>query len=251
MAFLVIFLLGFLFLDSFTQAAIGPQEWQSHGCKTNAWKAPTKIDASTLSSERGTRCCGVNGGACRSFCTASATDDQLTFAEAEAFCLTKNMRLCSLAELEGGACCSTGCSLDTQWNWALEAAPAPATCSDGTQNGDEMGTDCGGSCAPCAGEFYIGIGGCRDVTPDMLPLNIATDTAGVRCCQGSGAATQCQTPKPCPGAQDQSFANAVAKCASLGESWRLCTVEEIKQDLCCSTGCGLDGSRVWTSTKQD
>ncbi len=29
--------------------------------------------------------------------------------------------------------------------------PAPPTCDDGIQNGDETGVDCGGSCAPCTG----------------------------------------------------------------------------------------------------
>lgn len=36
--------------------------------------------------------------------------------------------------------------------WSANKLTDPATCSDGIQNGTETGIDCGGTCAPCAGQ---------------------------------------------------------------------------------------------------
>ena len=36
--------------------------------------------------------------------------------------------------------------------WGANKLTDPATCSDGVQNGSETGVDCGGTCAPCAGQ---------------------------------------------------------------------------------------------------
>lgn len=36
--------------------------------------------------------------------------------------------------------------------WNANKLTDPATCSDGIQNGSETGVDCGGNCAPCAGQ---------------------------------------------------------------------------------------------------
>ena len=36
--------------------------------------------------------------------------------------------------------------------WNANKITDPATCSDGIQNGSETGVDCGGTCAPCAGQ---------------------------------------------------------------------------------------------------
>ena len=38
------------------------------------------------------------------------------------------------------------------WRFVLAKQGAAASCSDGIQNGDETGVDCGGSCAPCAAQ---------------------------------------------------------------------------------------------------
>lgn len=38
------------------------------------------------------------------------------------------------------------------WRFVLAKQGAAASCSDGIQNGDETGIDCGGSCAPCAAQ---------------------------------------------------------------------------------------------------
>lgn len=50
----------------------------------------------------------------------------------------------------GGAVVASGGSFTTSetTNFCIGGGPAP-TCSDGVQNGDETGVDCGGSCAPC------------------------------------------------------------------------------------------------------
>ena len=43
-----------------------------------------------------------------------------------------------------------------------------------------------------------------------------------------------------------SFNAADQTCRAAG--LRLCTQEELETGVCCGTGCGFDGVRVWTST---
>lgn len=88
----------------------------------------------------------------------------------ETFCLPDGCYTFTINDTYGdGICCAygsgsysltndgTGASLGSGGNFTFSATedfclgggPAP-TCTDGVQNGDETGVDCGGSCAPCA-----------------------------------------------------------------------------------------------------
>jgi hypothetical protein len=60
---------------------------------------------------------------------------------------------------------------DTYWNYAT----AEPTCSDLTQNGDEEGIDCGGSCPPCETSVLQGLrkGAFRMAGAGGKPVNLA------------------------------------------------------------------------------
>ena len=47
---------------------------------------------------------------------------------------------------------------------------------------------------------------------------------------------------------EASWTDAAAQCSAHGA--RLCTKEELLKDVCCRSGCGMDGLAVWTSSKQ-
>jgi len=78
---------------------------------------------------------------------------------------------------------------------------------------------------------------------------------GVRCCQDGGGKVWMKDygcTGDCSNCKDKTYEEAVAVCEDSG--YRLCTLEEAKgQATCstsqyCSTGCGMNGYRFWTST---
>ena len=62
--------------------------------------------------------------------------------------------------------------------------------------------------------------------------------AAVRCCSIAG--DNCITPDGC---FEVTFDEAQEKCAAIGR--RLCTPDELKDNLCCYTGCGFDAELTW------
>jgi len=69
-------------------------------------------------------------------------------------------------------------------------------------------------------------------------------TGAVRCCSHAG--DTCDTDHLVDGCQtDVTFTQAVELCALNGE--RLCTQTEIEARVCCGTGCGHDGRKVWVA----
>ncbi len=82
------------------------------------------------------------------------------------------------------------------------ACPPCATCTDGIQNGDETGVDCGGSvCPPCGGG-----GGCTDV---VLDANDFESTWGIWNDGGSDCAA---------GTAFSAFANSGSSCVRLRDN---------------------------------
>ena len=76
---------------------------------------------------------------------------------------------------------------------------------------------------------------------------LVTDFAYVRCCTGAGSEVRCVSKRAggeCLGSS--RYSDADRACAGLGG--RLCTPPELEAGVCCSTGCGYDGKRVWSST---
>ena len=69
--------------------------------------------------------------------------------------------------------------------------------------------------------------------------------AFVRCCSDDGAT--CATFSNCQSSGDLvSYAEAVSKCTTNG--MRICTKDELLNDICCGTGGQCDSYGVWTST---
>ena len=65
------------------------------------------------------------------------------------------------------------------------------------------------------------------------------ETAAVRCCNLDG--DNCTTPEEC---LRVSFEKAEEECARIG--MRLCSKYELKQNLCCGTGCDdFNGMLTW------
>jgi hypothetical protein len=45
---------------------------------------------------------------------------KMNFMDAEAYCASNSMRLCTMAELDSGACCGKGCDFDSDRGWASD-----------------------------------------------------------------------------------------------------------------------------------
>merc|ERR1712038_1577704 len=74
-----------------------------------------------------------------------------------------------------------------------------------------------------------------------------SDKAFVRCCDDSKEKTTCITKSNCKNEEDLVTYDEAAKLCS-DDGLRLCTKQELKDDICCKTGGGCHSSAVWTST---
>ena len=66
--------------------------------------------------------------------------------------------------------------------------------------------------------------------------------AGVRCCSEDGST--CTTIGICPGGSTHSKAKETCE----GQGMRLCTKDELLNEVCCKAGGNCDNHLVWTST---
>ena len=119
--------------------------WQHAGCPTVRVQEPKAACRRTDAAVGAVRCCGAlaaEGGtrACYSVCYAhqrpySRSRWELpplvvrnalraNFSGAVAECAAYGMRLCSRAELAGGACCKSGCGMDAKPVWTAEVGCA-------------------------------------------------------------------------------------------------------------------------------
>jgi len=100
------------------------------------------------------------------------------------------------------------------------------------------------SCAALA--EHITVDGCTTAgDTHVREVRDVTDLANVRCCSMDG--TSCATEGLPGGCQEgKSFFEAQMICSDA--EMRLCSENEIESLLCCGTGCGYDGHKVWTST---
>ena len=69
-----------------------------------------------------TRCCSSDGSSCSTESKCTDSSDLVTYAEAEAKCSTKGMRLCTEEELLSDVCCATGGQCDNYVVWTSTAA---------------------------------------------------------------------------------------------------------------------------------
>jgi len=99
----------------------------------------------------GVRCCAMDGSTCtaQAFGNLSCIQAGSVYTAMER-CHTYGMRLCTPAELASEVCCQNeGCDNTTRVWTSQSLVDYPPTCGDGELNGDEIGVDCGGSCAAC------------------------------------------------------------------------------------------------------
>jgi hypothetical protein len=154
------------------------------------------------------------------FTSSAASGTSLT----EVFCLTDGCYTFTINDSYGdGICCAYGNGSYTitgadgvlvsggdfgtteSTDFCLGGDPVP-TCTDGVQNGDETGIDCGGSCTPCQtndtvfveGSFETGLEGWTDGGSDCARVNNASRASdgsfSVRIRDNSGAASSMTSP---------------------------------------------------------
>lgn len=100
------------------------------GClSTNEKQAD--ICLSDNSSNIAVHCCKGSIGANNLFCSRDGCAKRSTFDAAKDYCEKKGMRLCSLPELESGACCNKGCGWNSQISWTSDSC---VTTDTPTQN---------------------------------------------------------------------------------------------------------------------
>ena len=78
--------------------------------------------------------------------------------------------------------------------------------------------------------------GYQNYQEDMIST---TQTGNVRCCSYDGGSCESETI----GCLTLTFSEAQEKCSEFG--MRLCTVEELNTNICCSTGCSFDFELIW------
>lgn len=197
------------------------------------------------------RCCSNNGRRCES--TSIGCLQHQTLAQASAACSRRNMRLCSVQELDAGVCCGTGCGFDGHFIWTMSPAGAGVMVGQQghgiynpvlPQHGFSGSTFNGAGFHNQASSFVIA-DGCRrnQGRQNSRTRSAITGRASVRCCSQNGRRCESQTVGCLEGV---SFSQANLACSSRG--LRLCTEPELNGGVCCGTGCGFDGRRVWTQT---
>eukprot|EP01047_Picozoa_sp_COSAG01_P076242 COSAG01_NODE_13327_length_1600_cov_2.425716_1_plen_359_part_10 len=98
---------------------------------------------------------------------------------------------CHVCDNAGAMSTVAGSGLPPSYTCAIPAGGCPATCSDGTQNGDETGTDCGGSCSACpvnCVESTAARSTCTAVGQELYTLTTAASGGGTAC---TGSSTLC------------------------------------------------------------
>jgi len=99
--------IGLFMVAAGCQRSLGPSASLTEGRNSNGGFASV-------------RCCSMNGRRCES--TSIGCLQHQTFVQASAACSRRNMRLCSVQELDSGVCCGTGCGFDGNHIWTMTPA---------------------------------------------------------------------------------------------------------------------------------
>jgi len=230
------------------------------GCRRSSGNQEPEV-RSAISSFASVRCCSNNGRRCES--TSIGCLQHQTLAQATAACSRRNMRLCSVQELDSGVCCGTGCGFDGHHIWTM--TPAGGGVHHGQhgqhgqhghgnnwQNNGQFNGQHGFSGSGFNGggyhnqisDFKVVDGCARSQGRQQSRARSASNgRASVRCCSFDGRRCETQTVGCLEG---QTYNQANAACSQRG--LRLCSEHELDRNVCCGTGCGFDGRRVWTNT---
>jgi len=98
------------------------------GCLANNEKQADICLASEHSSNVAVHCCRGSMEKNNLRCSRDGCKKRSTFSAAKSYCENQGMRLCSVAELESGACCRKGCGWDSQISWTSDS------CNTGNPN---------------------------------------------------------------------------------------------------------------------
>jgi len=219
------------------------------GCRRSQGSSNPEI-RSAMGGFASVRCCSNNGRRCES--TSIGCLQHQTLAQATAACSRRNMRLCSVQELDSGVCCGTGCGFDGHHIWTMTPAGGMMVGQNGhgininvnAQHGFSGSSFNGGGFHNQVSDFVIADGCLRNQGRQQARTrNAITGRASVRCCSFDGRRCETQQVGCLEGV---SFNQATAACSQRG--LRLCEQNELEGGVCCGTGCGFDGRRVWTST---
>lgn len=193
------------------------------------------------------RCCSNNGRRCES--SSIGCLQHQTYAQATAACARRNMRLCSVQELDSGVCCGTGCGFDGHHIWTMTPAGGGIAGWQPGQfnvqiNGFSGSGFNGGGFHNQVSSFIVADGCLRSQgRQNSRQRDAINGRASVRCCSFDGRRCETQTVGCLERA---SYNQANAACSQRG--LRLCSEQELNRGVCCGTGCGFDGRRVWTNT---
>lgn len=180
------------------------------------------------------------------------------YADAEAFCVANNARLCTadeVYELKLGS--GSGCSLDKYLIWTSTDTTPPGPVPVSTDETSSHQVVCGG--AGQSGD------NCK-VDGVRYPSYIMADTSefAVRCCADRNLMWEdmqsCDDPMTYGGSyipfykgfgegqchMKATFATAEALCANADA--RLCTYDELMAECSEGTGCSMNNEFVWSST---
>jgi hypothetical protein len=108
------------------------------GCLANNAKQTDICLASEHSSNVAVHCCRGSIENDNLKCSRDGCKTRSTFAAAKNYCENKGMRLCSVAELETGACCDKGCGWNKKISWTSDSCETdnpptnPKSSSSGT-----------------------------------------------------------------------------------------------------------------------
>jgi len=91
------------------------------GCLANNEKQTNICLASEHSSNMAVHCCKGSMEQNNLKCSRNGCKTKSTFTAAENYCDNQGMRLCSVAELESGACCDKGCGWNKQISWTSDS----------------------------------------------------------------------------------------------------------------------------------
>lgn len=166
----------------------------------------------------------------------------MSAAQASAFCAEQGARLCTSAELTNNEAQGTGCNLDGARTWTADACATGAISQAGAYDAiitfPKKCTDATEKFAPRC---------CAD-TKSSDQVNVLSWYS----CKELNWAVKKDTPEVCASglkgygcSLTMLHADAALQCANAGG--RLCTDEELYNDVAKGTGCQLDSRRVWTS----
>ncbi|KAJ9445237.1 Fibropellin-1 [Diplonema papillatum] len=216
------------------------------------------------------RCCH-DAGFCYSHTRGRCHAGSASFERAREFCEGQSSRLCTLAELNTGFCCGTGCGFDDRNVWIDNCATQP--CVHGTCTRSALSYTCtcdegyiGANCdvprafaadgcvlhtvynywdVSTVMQFALALIRAQDFPGDndqdmVLDSPRLSELAAVRCCRPNARGNnyingECYA--------SVNFTHAESLCESV--SSRLCAWQELRSGIACSQGCYFDTAAVW------